>query len=87
MYENSPLTTSPEPERFFREEKEVLYPFPHPQQLAEGLPDSQVRGGLMDWYRTWIASGTVPVSGVRKNGGYNHIDWSIQLRYTTPEMH
>ncbi len=40
----------PEPERFLgRKEVLLLTPFPHPQHLAEGLPDLFiVRGGLHD---------------------------------------
>ena len=47
---------------FLGEKENLLPPLPHPQHLADGLPDHLVRGGLMDWY---LDIGTLPVSGVR----------------------
>jgi len=40
--ESARRSTPPEPERFFWEEREVLYltPPPHPQHPAEGLPEN-----------------------------------------------
>jgi hypothetical protein len=47
---------------FSGRKENLLPPHPHPQHLADGLPDHLVRGGLMDWYP---GIGTVPVSSVR----------------------
>jgi hypothetical protein len=47
----------------FWEKKGKAFPaHPHPQHLADGLPEHLVRRGLMDWY---LDIGTVPVSGVK----------------------
>jgi hypothetical protein len=47
----------------FWEKKGKTFPaHPHPQHLADGLPEHLVRRSLMDWY---LDIGTVPVSGVK----------------------